>query len=93
MLIIKSAQCNLISCQALGIRKRLLGDSPEVADTYHKLGKTYDEMSQTEKALIFYRESVRINKKGSDSKRDSLYTVSLDMVRQSTFSSYRFKIC
>ena len=65
--------------QALGIRKKLLGDCADVADTYHKLGQAYDDMSQYEKALIFYRESVRINKKITD--QDALADVSLDMVR------------
>jgi tetratricopeptide (TPR) repeat protein len=64
---------------ALSIRKRLLGDCSDVAETYHYLGKTYSEMSQNDKALIFYRESVRISKKISH--YDALQKVLLDMVR------------
>ena len=65
--------------EALSIRKRLLGDCSDVAETYHNLGKTYNEMSHNDKALIFYRESVRINKKISN--HDALRKVSWDMVR------------
>ena len=71
---------DIIFIQSLGIRKRLLGECADVADTYHKLGQTYNGMSQDEKALIFYRESVRVNKKIND--KDALYNVSLDMVRR-----------
>ncbi len=66
--------------EALSIRKRLLGDCSDVAQTYHNLGKVYSEMSQNDKALIFYRESVRINKKISN--HDALRKVSWDMVSQ-----------
>ena len=51
----------------------------ELADTYHHLGK----VSQKEQALIFYGESVRINKKISE--KSALYKVALDMVGQDRF--------
>jgi hypothetical protein len=66
------------------IRKRLLGDCPELADTYHHLGK----VSQKEKALIFYGESVRINK--SIGEKSALYKVALDMVRPKSLSKSRY---
>ena len=64
----KSETHNLaIECfeRALGIRKRLLGDCSDVADTSYYLGKTHQEIFQDEKALIFYYDAVRIKKKVS----------------------------
>jgi tetratricopeptide (TPR) repeat protein len=72
--------------EALSIRKRLLGDCSDVAETYHYLGKTYSDMSQNDKALIFYRESVRINKKNS--QHDALQKVSLDMVNKKAYTHH-----
>ena len=63
--------------EALDIRKRLHGDSSDVASTYHHLGKAYSEISQKEKALILYKEAVRIDKKLGEN--EALYKVSLDM--------------
>lgn len=65
--------------QSLDIRKRLFDDCVVVAETYHNIGKVYNKMSQGEKALIFFRESLRINKKV---RNEALYQVSLDMVSQ-----------
>ncbi|KAL7554747.1 hypothetical protein ACHAWF_018279 [Thalassiosira exigua] len=72
--------------EALGIRKRLLGDSSDVADTYYHLGKANGEMAEEEKALIFYKESVRINKKINE--KAALYRVSLDMAKCATECSH-----
>lgn len=72
--------------EALSIRRRLLGDCSDVAETYHNLAKTYSEMTQHDKALIFYRESVRIYKK-SISTRDAFHKVSMDMAQCATFCS------
>lgn len=71
-----------IACleESLDIRKQLFDDCSVVAETYHNLGRAYSEMSQGEKGLIFYRESVRINKKIKH--EDALIKVSLDMVRR-----------
>lgn len=63
----------------MAIRKSLLGDCSAVADTYHKLGDTYFQSEQHEKALIFFGESVRINKKLGE--KNALYKASFDMVR------------
>ena len=75
--------------EALDIRKRLLGDCSEVAETSYYLGKTYSELFQDEKALIFYREASRINKKISDN--DALYEVSLEMA-QCAYSCSHFQL-
>ncbi|KAL3792663.1 hypothetical protein HJC23_009391 [Cyclotella cryptica] len=65
--------------EALNTRRKLLGDCPTVADTYHQLANSYAEMKHLEKALIFYKESVRILKKLGE--KNSLYTVSLDTAK------------
>lgn len=65
--------------ESLAIGKSLLGDCRQVADTYHQLGKAYHEMDQSEKALILYKECVRINK--AEGATDSLYRASLSLAK------------
>lgn len=72
--------------EALSIRRRLLGDCSDVAETYHNLAKTCSEMTQHDKALIFYRESVRIYKKNVFT-RDAFNKVSMDMAQCAKFCS------
>ena len=71
--------CYLNFFQALNVRESLFGDCAKVADTYHHLGNAHYLSNQYEKALIFYKESVRIRKKIRDNT--VLYKVSFDMVR------------
>lgn len=67
------------------MRKQLSNDSTDVADTYHYLGKTHDQLNEREKALIFFKESVRINKANGD--KHALYKASLDMADCAVASS------
>ena len=75
-----NVRCVFSCTQSLAIGKSLLGDCKQVADTYHQLGKAYHEMNQSEKALILYKECVRINKK-AEGATDSLYKASLSLAK------------
>ena len=66
------------SYQALNVRRRLFGETLVVAETYHQLANSHVELEELEKAIIFFKESIRIIKKVG--KTSALYTVSLDMV-------------
>jgi hypothetical protein len=68
----------LLPSKSINIRKRVFGDCSEVAATYHKLANTHVQLKQLEKALIFFKESIRIIKKVGE--KNDLYTVSFDMV-------------
>ena len=70
---------NVCCTQSLAIRKSLLGDCSQVAETYYQLGKAYHELHQSEKALILYKECVRINK--AEGVTDSLYRASLSLAK------------